>query len=252
MQWLVEHGENFNALDTNTKQMTDALEALGKEYGIVKVVPFSHDLITPDGIDLKLPTVVYGSTLLAALAPQHLSPGAFYEPHFFDPRTWHHPQMLNKEMRVTTAGQLRSEWIQEPVFIKSVRDKLHTGMVIEPEDKNWWIVEQTEPDGEDEMLLSPVQKISQEWRFFIVDGKVISGSQYRHDGVRRLREPVADWVWDTAQKYADMWLPTPNVVMDLCAVNDGVKVVEFNCLNSSGFYNSDVCAIVKALDNLAL
>lgn len=37
--------------------------------------------------------------------------------------------------------------------------------------------------------------------------------------------------------------------MDLCAVENGIKVVEFNCLNSSGFYNSDVCAIIKALDD---
>ena len=249
VQWLVENGENFNALDTNTKQMTDALESLGREYSIVKVVPFSHEMIIPDGVDLTLPTLAYGSTLTAALAPERMQPGAFYRSEFFDPRNWKHPEMLNTEVKVTTAGKLRSDWIQEPVFIKSVKDKLHAGMVIEPEDKDWWIVEQSEPNADDEMLLSPVQKISQEWRFFLVDGKVITGSQYRHDGVRRLKEPVADRVRDTAQRYADMWLPTPTVVMDLCLVEDRMKVVEFNCLNSSGFYNSDVCAIIEVLDN---
>lgn len=248
MQWLVEHSEGFGILDTNTQQMTDALQALGMSYETVKVVPFSHELIIPAGFDLLQPTLVYGSTLLASLAPSLMSPGAFYRPGMFDPRTWKHPRMLNKEIKTITAAELRSEWIAEPVFVKSVKDKLHTGMVLEPADRNWWLIEQTEPNGEDEMLISPVREITQEWRFFVVDGVVVAGSQYRHNGVRRIRETVYEWVFEAAADCAKDWLPHPTVVMDLCLVGEDIYVLEFNCLNSSGFYNSDAQAILKALE----
>lgn len=76
-----------------------------------------------------------------------------------------------------TAAELRRDWIQEATFLKSVEPKKHSGMV-----------------------LSPVQKIDQEWRFFLVDGQVVAGSQYRHDGVRRLNEPVAPAVWEQARR----------------------------------------------------
>ncbi len=37
-------------------------------------------------------------------------------------------------------------------------------------------------------------------------------------------------------------------VMDLALTNEGLKVVEFNCLNASGFYYHDVRAIVKEVN----
>lgn len=84
--------------------------------------------------------------------------------------------------------------------MKSAETKKLTGMVVEAEEKDWWLLEFGELDGEDRLLLSPVQKIDQEWRFFVVAGEVVAGSQYRHDGVRRQNEPVSDLVWEEARR----------------------------------------------------
>jgi len=47
--------------------------------------------------------------------------------------------------------------------------------------------------------------------------------------------------------FADKWLPNRNVVMDLALVDNELKVIEFNCINCSGFYNHDVRKIFDAL-----
>jgi hypothetical protein len=54
-------------------------------------------------------------------------------------------------------------------------------------------------------------------------------------------------VIDEAQSFADKWLPDSCCVMDLALVDDSLKVIEFNCINSSGFYNHDVSKIFKEL-----
>lgn len=97
------------------------------------------------------------------------------------------------------------------------------------------------------IVLDTPEEILAEWRYFIVGGKIISGSMYRHKGQMHQKAELDADVLTEAQKFANKWLPAPNCVMDLALTNDGVKVIEFNCLASSGFYDNDVKAIFKAL-----
>jgi len=102
-----------------------------------------------------------------------------------------------------------------------------------------------EPDTR--IVVATQKNISAEWRWFIVGGKIVSGSMYRaHNQLRKVRETDQE-VIDEAQRLADIWLPMDCVVMDTAVVGDEVKVIEFNTINSSGFYDNDVNAIFKAL-----
>jgi hypothetical protein len=50
------------------------------------------------------------------------------------------------------------------------------------------------------------------------------------DGVKRIREPIGEEVWTRARWMAEEWLPSANIVMDICRLKNGeFKVVEFNC-----------------------
>jgi len=52
---------------------------------------------------------------------------------------------------------------------------------------------------------------------------------------------------------ANKWLPYDCVVMDIAELATGeYKVVEFNSINSSGFYEHNITAVVEALSNYAL
>lgn len=101
--------------------------------------------------------------------------------------------------------------------------------------------------GDTKIVIGIPKDIQAEWRWFIVDGKVISGSMYMFKGQLQKQEELDAEVIAEAQLYADKWLPNENCVMDLALVNNQIKVIEFNCINASGFYNHNVNAIMKAL-----
>ena len=80
-----------------------------------------------------------------------------------------------------------------------------------------------------------------------MDRKIVSGSMYRiHNQPYRLRE-IEKTIIDKAQALADIWLPMDCVVMDTALVDGCIKVIEFNTINSSGFYDNDVGAVFKSL-----
>ena len=257
MQWLVQNsGLTLDALDRNTAPLVEAIQKRGMPLFAVGVSPFTGQVTNLEEIDLSVPTMFYGSNRLVELAPALASPGAFFKKKWFDPGypVGKNPFILNIEQTRTTAGQLRRTWIKEPIFIKSADPKVLTGMVIEPDERDQWTIEYGHLDGNEVLMTSRAQKIDQEWRFFIVNNKVVAGSQYRLDGILRIREPIPQHVWDCARAYAECWKPCSTIVMDMCRIgeetNESLFILEFNCINSSGFYNCDVGAIVDALEEL--
>jgi hypothetical protein len=72
---------------------------------------------------------------------------------------------------------------------------------------------------------------------------------YRIRGQRLVKREVDADVIAEAQRLADKWLPNQTCVMDLALTDEGVKVIEFNCFNSSGFYYHDIRAVAEAVTN---
>lgn len=256
MIWYVQDGNiTFEALDRNALPLVKVLDELGLPRVSVGYDADSKVITGLEGADPSQPAFFYGSTTVAEIAAHcGLRPGAFYELNWFDPAEWldKRGDLLNPQQRPISVGEFRQEWIDQPVFVKSVSPKVLTGMVLEGREATWWLEEYATLDEREILVLSPVQDIIQEWRFFIVDGAVVAGSQYRHDGVTRIREPICPAVWDQARRMAaDDWIPSPNCVMDICVTRDEkFKIVEFNSINSSGFYAADIRRFVEAVEAL--
>jgi len=262
MKWLIQNsGVTFACLDNNVAPLVEAIDKRGSTRHAIGVIPFTDNIVGMDDIDVSGPTMFYGSTRLVEIA-EHLpiKPGVFFTNAWFDPQNWvgKRPDLLNEAQSYLTVGDLRKNWITEPVFIKSADPKVLTGMVLEYDsrtsptisDREWWMIENEHLKDDDRLVISPVQKIVQEWRFFIVNGKVVTGSQYKHDGLLRIREPISEAVWIQANRMAQEWMPSQNIVMDIALMADGTyKVVEFNCLNSSGFYASPIEPLLAALES---
>lgn len=68
-----------------------------------------------------------------------------------------------------------------------------------------------------------------------------------HDQLRKENVDNDKSIVVEAQAFADKWLPNDNCVMDLALIDGQLKVLEFNCINSSGFYDHNVDAVFKAL-----
>lgn len=45
---------------------------------------------------------------------------------------------------------------------------------------------------------------------------------------------------------------SPAYVIDICRTDDGLKMLETNCINAAGFYEADLLKLAKAIDTLAL
>ena len=69
---------------------------------------------------------------------------------------------------------------------------------------------------------------------------VVSGSERAMKGQTQQKEEKDEKVIAEAQTFADKWLPHENCVMDIALVDGKPKVIEFNNINGSGFYDHDV------------
>jgi hypothetical protein len=252
MQWVIQNSIGFAALENNCLPLLRVLEEMD--------LPIFTCGITEDQIvtglaeiDLTLPTMFYGSTLLPKLiSGMNFKPGIFWNESWWDlyENTKTIPVMLNQNIESLTFGDLFSRWIDEPKFIKSQKVKTITGQVIEIEEKDQWIEEHQYLDLNDTVYLCPIHKIEREWRFWILNGKLITGSLYKKFGCRMTREPIDSKIWDYVQNCLVQYTPSNNIVMDVAQFENGdLKIIEFNSINSSGFYNADIKKIVETLEN---
>jgi len=91
--------------------------------------------------------------------------------------------------------------------------------------------------------------IQREFRAWVVNGKVITASQYKI-GNRVVHERCTEpQVMDYAQRMADLYCPAKAFVMDVCMIESGMKIVEVNCINCSGFYDTDIQKLVASLED---
>lgn len=255
MQWLLQDsGITFDFLDNNVKPLRAVLEARGSRIHSVGFDPDRGIVTGLEPIERGAPAFFYGSTTaVETAADAGLTPGVYFRAEWFDPAhlAGRRSDLLNREMRRMTVAELRRDWIEAPAFVKSVGNKVLPGMVIEGPDRADWIKEHAALEDEVRIVISPVQAIEQEWRYFLVGGEIVAGSQYRHDGVLRIREPIRPAVWDQARRMAAGYLPCPTIVMDIARLRDGeYRLVEVNSVNSSGFYNADIGAFVDAIERL--
>ena len=103
-------------------------------------------------------------------------------------------------------------------------------------------------------LLSHNKPIHSEYRYFIIDGKVVTGCQYHRDNILDIRidchinanmlaRKVANYKYQIDKAYVvDIFLDT----------NENAYIGEFNSFSSSGMYACDIESIIVAMNNLAI
>ncbi|MDD5150659.1 MAG: ATP-grasp domain-containing protein [Flavobacterium sp.] len=250
--WIIQSNLIRN---DQTFPLVDSLIHNGINFVDVAVIPFSNeplDIKSDDSI-----WIPYGSTKLSKIALQENWLGLFFDEETFRVDCWNknHNNMLNNDsiiMTIKDAYDFMSKYYNEYWFIRPINDfKAFAGEVISGEDFISWI--QTASSGGytftdmQEISIARPKNIQAEWRYFIVDRKIIDGSMYRLNNRMYKQHETDEDVIIEAQRQADIWLPHDNCVMDLALVDNKIKVVEFNCLNSSGFYDHDLDKIVSSV-----
>jgi hypothetical protein len=135
--------------------------------------------------------------------------------------------------------------------------KSFTGFAVKIQDLDFELssLKQTKNPGPHEMcLIAKAKPIHGEYRIIVCDQKIVTGSQYRWDGKMDIRIDVHHDAWSFAEEFVAKaeWQLDTCYTVDIFLSDDGPRIGEFNSFASSGLYNCDMDAIVKAVSEAAL
>ena len=109
------------------------------------------------------------------------------------------------------------------------------------------------------VLLSPAQAIEEEYRFVVIDGKVISGAMYMDEQNRGFWKAYWDKPCDNnlAKTFADLMVdiyqPDKAYTIDICKVKGGgYKLIELNSFFCASWYGNDLKKIVDSVNELCV
>ena len=249
IKWIVQE-DLYN--ESGYARLIDALNHYDQDYESVKVIPFAHELI-PDA-NYSDPVLAMGSTSLMGVSEKKgWKPGIFAGPNF-DFRVWRKhlgDLLLNYDAEVIPFGDIKVEG-DEVFFCRPIFDfKEFAGTVVDADTFNSWqekaVAYGDTLNGDTLVIKSTPKRIDKEYRVFVVDGKISTSSQYKV-GTRVISdENVPNEVHDFVISVIGIWEPASAYVIDVAKVDDDFKIIEYNCLNSSGFYAADCKKLVKSL-----
>ncbi|UKB84747.1 ATP-grasp domain-containing protein [Chryseobacterium sp. MEBOG06] len=243
-------------LDPDHYKIFDALKELNIDYEVINIPPGAERI---DFETDRKNVFVYGSVTIARLAKQNSGwfPGSFYGGnHLYEVYSQYYGEnLLNHKVCIHRISEQLNWKEGEKKFIKPYNEaKIFTGKVFTEIEWKDFVFESLESESNriTEQSLVQVSKAKQtikEARLWIVGGQIIDGGYYKFNDNAPFEETVSDDGLIFANKMIELYNLEEAFVMDICLMNEGWKIVEINCINSSGFYpNTNVKSIIKALD----
>ena len=238
----------------SNEDLVSAAQKLGIPYSLHKVIPFS-DTVQPN-IAPQSEGIVFGGRTL-----QKVAEAAGVKPGTFNSDCFTYSVMLENLSDLclnfdANIGQFDSVSITEDSFIRpDADDKSFVGHIITPENLTAW-QKSTELISADEystlyshskVVTAKAREIIEEYRVFIIGGKISVYSLYRKYGVYYPSNIVDKNILDFAAQIIQTWIPHECCVLDLALTETGIKVLEFNCLNDSGCYAANLEKLLQDL-----
>lgn len=265
MFWIIQK----NLLNDDAYwRITIALDEMEIPWKPIDIVPFSDELELPTG--WSNPCVVYGSTSLQRLvkARPEIWPGVWANENFDYEKqiAMYGKAMLNHDAKFYAFKDVPE--FDGVMFIRPVHDtKAFTGTIVGGDEFRTW---QNRVLGAHihmfvdtpTMVASP-KNVKFEYRFFVIGGKVRTGSLYHVNDrlVKRNADgtdnPLDGYAREFAQSQVDHWQPADAFVMDIGVLEDDrglydFRIVEINSFNCSGVYECDVREIIQGIESLAI
>lgn len=261
MHWILQ--TNFTN-EPKWQEMIDTLIRFNIPYSVHKVIPFVGELHPKP--DVGNNAICFGSYSMRHTAKtEKWYPGVFdLEPFDFTQQLAHWgDEMLNAESIVGPLGQAMFPEDAELMFLRPILDsKSFSGQVMDAKEFTSWqhkIAVLKEDDGSTITGDTVIQmchpiKIVDEYRYWIVKGKIVTRSLYKRGNKVIYSDVVDSHIDDYVNYCINIWQPLPAFVIDVCRVGNvetGItcKIVEINTLNAAGFYAADMQKLVFALEN---
>lgn len=110
----------------------------------------------------------------------------------------------------------------------------------------------TSVTDETKILIGPTRSILAEFRFVIVDRKIVAYSPYSWDETVLRNEPMLETI-GLVELACRTWVPDGCFVIDMAELPRGeVGIVEYNSFASAGLYKCDLYDVVKAVSAKAM
>jgi ATP-grasp domain, R2K clade family 3 len=252
--WVIE-GDVFADGD---EQLITAVRSAG-----CRVVRWDDEWLSAGFPPIPGPVVFHGSLANAdrLAATRVWEPGAFCATARFECSAWWptaaaHGDLLAPAFVRSTVEELTTlgppEEFGDRVFVRPDSPlKPFSGRVLERGqislrslDHGFYYDDVTLP-----VMVTPIVDVGDEWRFVVVDGRVVAGSGYAADG-RTARLPLGDD--HPAHAYAQSILayltaPEAAFVLDVAEGPDGLRLLELNPFSGADLYACDRSAVVDAV-----
>jgi hypothetical protein len=253
MIWLLQ--ENLGNKDVFGSFITN-LEKFDQRIHMAKVVPFVGE-ITPD-LETEEKVICFGAYSMRKLAQRKEWKPGVYDIEWFPYQSLIkvlHTDVLNHDAVFGKFGDIKpcsNEFFLRPTHdgkefsgtvlsLEQLKERQHRVIDLKLADNGTTLTEYTE------VMCASLKKIYNEYRYFVVNGKAVTGSQYKIGN--RVVYGDTDGNLNIAQQFADRLsahIDHP-YVLDIALTDNGYKVIELNTLNCAGFYAVDLQKLVAAL-----
>jgi hypothetical protein len=268
MHWILQ--ENlFKEKEWDT--LLSVLDRFNIPYSVHKVIPFIGELI-PAPEPKQKNVICFGSYSMRHSAREFgWTPGVFdLEPYNFNVQMQHWSDLLlNADAEVVA---FKDAVIMDDTFIRPIDDSKHfAGRVYGVDEFVKWQHSVCTLEEDYGSSLSPntliqlcrPKKIYAEYRFWIVDGQIVTQSLYKrgdrvtyssdvdsrfHSFVNMVLRYRKDIRGVTMSCTPDGWIPERAFVLDVCETPEGMKIVEINTINAAGFYAGNMTDLVLSLE----
>lgn len=249
LTWIIQD----RLTDTDSTRLTEAC----KKRGNTVVTP-NYTLTTLIGIPATEKVMFYGTIPLASdlLAQNRWKPCVVKNDNF-DYEIWSKqwaPNCLNGDAKIFTIEQLQLfSWPAGKYFVRPCLDsKLFTGKLFDAAEfrELAFTISMLCPEQlTTKVALSDPKTILEEWRIFLVNKKVVTGSLYQKDGKSQQTNDIPQDMVDFCEGLSQKWSPAEVFTLDVARYDGRLQVIETGCFNHAGLYSSDAEKLVTAVCN---
>lgn len=261
VRWIIQ---DANYANKDRIQILDACKKLEIPCIEIPVIPFAEEL-PKFPLDNNHENIYYGSTtMMDRVYKDYNKPlGLFYDADTFSMENYLNQWgdfMLSSEAKFMTFGEFSNLKLPptQNFFIRPDADsKSFAGVVLAyGKIQEWYeklLVDDIYGLGPDtKIMVGPAYHIQKEWRNYVVEGKVVTSSTYRknfrlHKSNTDIPKEMIDFVETRCKEYQ----PHDVFAMDIakCSGKNEYYIIECGCMNSVGFYASDIFKYVEALSS---
>lgn len=263
--WVIDR----HILESETDQgdFLPALLASGSDIFLTRYVPFADNEYGPESWR-KEPTILYGSWNYINKCGLIYTPGAYGFTKNLDVNVYynHVPNdlLLNGDGIFTTFGQLKNNpkrffnlFNTKNIFIRPVSGfKTFTGFPVPENEMDYELnstMQLSSVMDDTYILIASAKEINSEYRFLIVDGKVVDGSEYKRNGKTSVFPGFATKAAKVAETMAqNPWQPDTVYTCDVASTLAGYKIIELNSFACAGLYAMDKELVINAINDAAM